>query len=133
MTKDKALQMAIDFLGGSYEAHKVRKACQEALEQPTQDTEHKCEGCVKCDARCLPTQEPFGIWHVGDTEEESDFFLYKDSGDVSCKYCIKLYTHLKQWQGLSDDEIDAIFPLGDDVDVLDVARAVEAKLKEKNT
>ena len=36
MTKDKALQMAIDYLGGSYEAHKVRKACQEALEQPTE-------------------------------------------------------------------------------------------------
>ena len=35
MTKDKALKMAIDYLGGSYEAHKVRKACQEALEQPS--------------------------------------------------------------------------------------------------
>ena len=34
MTKDEALKMAIDYLGGSYEAHKVRKACQEALEQP---------------------------------------------------------------------------------------------------
>jgi uncharacterized Zn finger protein (UPF0148 family) len=37
-------------------------------------------------------QEPFGIWHQGDTEEESDFFLFKDSGDVSCPNCIKLYT-----------------------------------------
>ena len=34
MTKDEALKMAIDYLDGSYEAHKVRKACQEALEQP---------------------------------------------------------------------------------------------------
>ena len=34
MNKDEALKMAIDFLDGSYEAHKVRKACQEALEQP---------------------------------------------------------------------------------------------------
>jgi hypothetical protein len=37
MTKDEALKMAIDYLDGSYEAHKVRKACQEALEQPAQD------------------------------------------------------------------------------------------------
>jgi len=36
--------------------------------------------------------EPFGIWHVGDTEAESDFFLFADSGDASCEACIKLYT-----------------------------------------
>ena len=36
-TKDETLKMAIDFLDGSYEAHKVRKACQEALEQPAQE------------------------------------------------------------------------------------------------
>lgn len=41
-------------------------------------------------------QEPFGIWHQGDTEEESDFFLFKDSGDVSCPNCIKLYLHSQQ-------------------------------------
>lgn len=38
-------------------------------------------------------QEPFGIWHQGLTEDESDFYLLKDSGDVSCPDCIKLYTH----------------------------------------
>jgi len=37
--------------------------------------------------------EPFGIWHQGATEEESDFFLFKDAGDVSCPDCIKLYTN----------------------------------------
>jgi len=37
--------------------------------------------------------EPFGIWHQGATEDESDFYLYKDSGDVSCPDCIKLYVH----------------------------------------
>jgi hypothetical protein len=39
-----------------------------------------------------PEPEPFGIWHQGDTYEESDFYLYKDSGDVACKTCVKLYT-----------------------------------------
>jgi len=37
-------------------------------------------------------QEPFGIWHQGATDEESDFYLYSESGDVSCPTCIKLYT-----------------------------------------
>ena len=39
MTKDEALKMAIDYLDGSYEAHKVRKACQEALEQEASEQE----------------------------------------------------------------------------------------------
>ena len=46
-------------------------------------------------ARRTPTPvgvEPFGIWHEGETEDESDFFLFKDSGDVACPTCIKLYT-----------------------------------------
>jgi uncharacterized Zn finger protein (UPF0148 family) len=47
------------------------------------------EHCPACEP---VAQEPFGIWHQGDTEEESDFFLFKDSGDVSCPNCIKLYT-----------------------------------------
>ena len=36
--------------------------------------------------------EPFGIYHIGESEEESDFFLYKDSGDVACGNCVKLYS-----------------------------------------
>lgn len=36
--------------------------------------------------------EPFGIWHEGETETESDFYLFKDSGDVACPTCIKLFT-----------------------------------------
>ena len=40
----------------------------------------------------LESQEPFGIWHQGATDEESDFYLYSESGDVSCPTCIKLYT-----------------------------------------
>lgn len=36
--------------------------------------------------------EPYGIWHDGETEDESDFYLYAQSGDVACSDCIKLYT-----------------------------------------
>ena len=41
-------------------------------------------------------QEPFGYWHVGETENESDFFLHKYHGDVSCENCVKLYTKGEQ-------------------------------------
>lgn len=34
MTKDEAIEKAIDFLDGSYAAHAVRKALQDALAQP---------------------------------------------------------------------------------------------------
>jgi len=37
--------------------------------------------------------KPFGYWHVGSREDECDFFLAKDSGDVSCSDCIVLYAH----------------------------------------
>jgi hypothetical protein len=55
----------------------------------------------------LTEPEPFGIWHQGDTDEESDFFLYKDAGDVACETCVKLYTAppKRDWQELTDKEI----------------------------
>jgi len=37
----------------------------------------------------------------------------------------------KEWVGLTDDEIDSI-AVGDDHEILTFARAIEAKLKEKN-
>ena len=44
-----------------------------------------------------------------------------------------LYTHPKEWQGLSDEEIDAIdFPESGTATIRDFTRAIEAKLKEKN-
>ena len=140
MNKDEALKMAIEALnklarlgnGDSYGnsdgnciAIKTLKAIEEALE-----AEQVCQA-----------QKPFGIYHVGDTEEESDFFLFKDSGDVSCEKCIKLYTHHHQWQGLTDDEIeefglDLSNPAGEFVGLSDwkiFARAIEQSLRDKNT
>jgi len=43
-----------------------------------------------------PEQAPFGIWHEADDPDESDFYLWEDSGDVSCEKCVKLYTHPAQ-------------------------------------
>jgi hypothetical protein len=113
MTKDEALEMAIDYLDGSYEAHKVRKACQEALEQPA--------------------QEPVAY---ADYERGTCYLI----GTPIPKNEIKnpLYTHHHQWQGLTDDEsIELIEKCTDKTDGyfshLAYSNAVEQALKEKNT
>ena len=76
--------------------------------------------------------EPFGIWHVGETEDESDFFLYKDSGDVWEEGDIYLYTSppKREWRGLSNAEITNIGVACQSLH--QVAKAIEAKLKELN-
>ena len=96
----------------SYYKQEVADACKEALEQPA--------------------QEPVGVvsWHEG-TVMGSIFpssNMPKD-GDL-------IYTHPHQWQGLTDDDIEKIVDCP--VDVLysgdyEIYRAIESKLKEKNT
>ena len=50
-----------------------------------------------------------------------------------CHECVCDWVVKKQWQGLSDDEIDAIdFPESGTATIRDFTRAIEAKLKEKN-
>ena len=136
MNKDEALKMAIEALenihnrliatdrrGLRYDEAEALDACKEAL------------NIANCDLK-QPAQEPFGIYYVGNTEEESDFFLFKDSGDVSCESCINLYTHPHQWQGLTDDEVDDFMFQSCDAEngysITDLIRLVEQALKEKN-
>jgi hypothetical protein len=50
---------------------------------------------------------------------------------------VPVYTHPKEWEGLTDEEIDVIDEATWDEDhkswgIHDFARAIEAKLKEKN-
>lgn len=41
-------------------------------------------------------EKPFGYWHQGETEDESEFFLYEDIEDSDCSRCIPLYTRKKK-------------------------------------
>ena len=36
--------------------------------------------------------KPFGVWHQGDTEDESDFFLGDAVEAECCGHCTNLYT-----------------------------------------
>ncbi len=51
-------------------------------------------------------------------------FDSEDEDGVEIKRC-------REWVGLTDDEIDSI-AVGDDHEILTFARAIEAKLREKN-
>ena len=133
--------------------HEAIKACKEALAQPS-IAELNDEYLRDTHVAGLeqPAQEPVawlykrenssGGWYVvTNYEKEND----NGTRNIEC-YDIPLYTHpAPLWQGLSDDEIEdawyKLYPLDknnlwDDMMIgkhLDkFARAIEAKLKEKN-
>ena len=134
MTKDEALRMAIEALetaeiqseydGLSNLIFKAIQACKEALEQPAQEPVAWIIQTQKIDGK--PT-EPYAMMgkykYVADT---------CDFGEP-----IPLYTHpAPSWQGLSDDELDALngSPMALEYSGLyKFARAIEQALKEKNT
>ena len=92
--------------------HKVIKDIEAALAEPEQDTYCKyCNGigCVACDARCLPEQEP-------------QMIQIKD-GQLSY---IK-----KPWVGLTNEELVEIRELHQ-AHIFNLMFAVEAKIREKN-
>jgi hypothetical protein len=85
-------------------------ACKEALEQPAQEP-YRCYWVEKGKGHC----------------ERNNRMGLPDS-----------YTHLHQWQGLTDDEIhniaDYSFPFPSEMfdEIFDFARAIEQELKTKN-
>jgi hypothetical protein len=124
MTKDEALKMAVEImerylnetpLGNqphmiAHKAEKAINACKEALEQPA--------------------QEPVAWMNDIAYSDEIDN-LPANRGEI-----FALYSRPHQWQGLTDKEI---FNLSQQCDLnhilglIDYGRAIEAKLKEKNT
>ena len=161
MTKDEALKMAIEKLWACsmlmnldhsdylYEdVIQALDACKEALEQPAQTYEQGFEdgydNAVKLGKYLNQTQEPVA-WVCETTIDNIKYWKEKTPDDGIEIFCslnkendfnISLYTHPHQWQGLTDDEIDkvycATYGTGSiDIDI-DFARAIEAKLKEKN-
>jgi len=136
MTKDEALKMAIEALKNTKfpvgdKRNEAINACKEALEQPlTRDWKDTIDERIARDSEFKealeqPAQEPVAWLSI----------------DSKANEIIK--TH--QWQGLTDDEVFKIVPnieqikpqygmmLSNEWNILDYARAIEAKLKEKNT
>jgi hypothetical protein len=88
----------------------------------------------------MPKQEPVAWMETYKGEPNNvEFTRAKLDGWSDYKEVVPLYTHPKQWQGLSDDEIEEVYekvsaPMGERriYEVHTLAKAIEAKLKEKN-
>ena len=127
MSKDEALNWMI-------ENHKL-----ESLQQPTnmvtipldklEDMQRRLKEQPTTEQSSL-VQEPYAWMNDIAFSMDKDELTTDKFGDI-----IPLYTTppSREWQSLSDDEINLIYPCtGGEYDFKDIARAIEAKLKEKN-
>ena len=127
MTKDEALRLALEALENG---KRVRNADGGTKYQP--DLEDKAITAIK--AALEAKDEPVAVWE-----------LFEDGWDsIAAPYWMellpvgtKLYTAPPQrtWVGLTDEEMDNFVKAawGQGVTAADFIRAIEAKLKEKNT
>ena len=132
MTKDTALRMAIevfDMYGNKMNsafADEAYQACKDALEQPTAE-------------QSSLVQEPSAwlYYHNRMVEplvlefEEPDTTKQFES-DVTWKKPLYTTPQSREWVGLSDDEVLRTLVLIQDFSNYKFARAIEAKLREKN-
>ena len=105
-TKDEALRMAIEWLDNQqlgYSGHSVRKACQEALAE---------------------TQEPMII------KQENGMVLKLGYDELPNGTAFYTTPPSREWQSLSDEELEQAFVRN--LSDYEFARAIEAKLREKN-
>jgi hypothetical protein len=130
---------------------KAIAALDAALEQP-EHTEQPLEMVATC-KECLPVEREPVAWRTFDGEGGYDFRYYQDdeeyqqrfierNGEQNASWVEPLYTAPppREWQGLTDEEIDKVTdaqwsrnnhkPMY--AAYRAYARAIEAKLKEKN-
>ena len=107
--------------------------------QPEQDGKCKycTDGCPACDARKLPEQEPVAFINVEQRKLEWAKYVSWDTPTVVNLPKIPLYTTPPQrtWVGLTDEEIVLIVAecaASHQHTDIHFAKAIEAKLKEKN-
>ena len=126
--KDPAMKQAMD---------KAREKLSPLFSHPTPQTtqEHSMTyedgfthgyDAYLADYKEQPTQEPVAWMHRVD-EDITEFNDFQ-----ACPKCEPLYTHPKEWQGLSDEEILDIKVKAELGNWYDFSHAIEAKLKEKN-
>jgi hypothetical protein len=120
MTKEKALDLALEVLedmpGFRADIDNAITAIKQARETPVQDV----FWAISYDGKT-----PYSLWHEGDGAL-LDLEVARQGG-TTCK--MPLYTAQRTWVDLTDEEVAEGLrkPFWEDA-----ARAIEAKLKEKN-
>ena len=104
-----------------------------------QKPDKQCDRCGEVNPAeihtCTPKQEPVAWWNGSYSDPR--FSAKKNAPGIGVEG-VPLYTALPQreWKGLTDEEIDELAEANLDFNwkdgVEDFARAIEAKLKEKN-
>ena len=96
----------------------------------------ECPRCGHCCQTLEEKQKPVAyVSSLDFDDDEQEIIAAKDKGKLGTSNCdIPLYTAPKQWVGLTDEEVSNVI---DNVleggGWLDVARALEAAIKRKNT
>ena len=137
----EALKMAIEFMGTLTidvgiktwnEKHRKEaiKACKEALKNLEKD--------LSISRNIWSAQEPVGWQFYDDEKWWNGVNEEHKKSTIEAGYKVRNVFTLppaREWQGLSDDEIDSLDRWGDLMspqDMIDFARAIEQALKEKN-
>ena len=124
-------------------AKEPNQTCEEALE-PTvaelndeylrdthvegipKDRDCCTEGCIKCDARKILAETQETVVYQPTSQEQS---VMHSAMIRSSKLVHKAKPPSREWKSLSDEEIES---MGEEYISKHLARAVEAKLREKN-
>jgi hypothetical protein len=160
MTDKEVMQMALDVLANNRYAPSIKEtteALRAALAQPEPKNDEYCpacdgdyciakKGCVALIKPPQPEPEPMA-WGVDEGEGRCislhDLYFVKEDADHMAELkgthakVVPLYTAppQREWQGLTDEEIMSLLPGAVRLPPgwVDTVRAIEAKLKEKNT
>lgn len=142
MTKDEALQMCLEYIEtNAHERRCVRWAIKDALAQPELcKYGQEPKSCTSSPMDCQCAIEAA----LAQPEQDAAAFIAAEDRKVASRYGYVPKLHPSEWQvanperpwvGLTDEEQTQVaWSCGAmSADWLDFARAIEAKLKKKNT
>lgn len=143
MTKDEALEMCLEYIEtNALERRFVRWAIKEALAQPDEDAIiiQYHEATIKIlekrieELTAQPERGPVARVIDNGTPEGATEWIPFTNRVEPLKTGDLLYTTPPQrpWVGLTGDEISSCDPYEEIWDLFEIARKLEAKLKEKN-
>jgi hypothetical protein len=118
MNKNETLRLALE-------------ALQNSLTEPNNEQYEIEKNAITAIKEALETKDEPVAWGMEKDGVILDVICPTEHEREEGEYTIPLYTHPKDWVGLTDEEIEQIYM--DTMNFQKMARALEAKLKDKNT